>query len=1171
MGAGAELGKFQTRVNNMQQEIAKLRNSTKEAEERVRAKQTLAEVALRLQEAEQDVDKVATMSAPTDDQLPSIETVEHLEKQSKSTQTKLGATLKLVDVKLKTAQGFLKDELQGIQKRLTAAEKRLNLVLNSSKEQREQVLASGFVDEATKKVSSAEDALQKAQDAELPFLKGIEVVASEAVEAVELCEKSTEVTQKALADAKTYVNEKLVEAKRLAERPSQSCLAELNVLQKRLEVVSKKTTELKKDTAERRRKMQMQSSADRIAAVEATVQDLATTMGNFADDKLSSLSADDARRLTEEIAAKEQTAKRSVSGARKFLQERLTEMRGYPEAVRTTMMADLTKLQSRLTQCQVDLAKLSNQCSEREQRFVAQRLIEDANDSLEKLKADIDAASSVSKPILEGDKTEILQAMHVQVVVGAIQGYTLKGSISLDEAFKKVTTKKEASADEFAAFLDTLSELTGREDVALTKEQAAAVCKAFAGGKGKLTVAAFKAACLDTSVCVMPVAMMKELKEGAEEVTVVEVGEAVTTGETKTDAKGNTHGLCTLARDGSTKGWVLLKTADGGASFKPSPTGASHLESVVAYVAEISKRVSEAAEAVEQKAQEVSSVKTGPLAEVKSKLLQLRMKLSQEQTKIEQLKGKVAEARSEVTKLKRDEQQKVQEIKCKEFAAKTVKEATKAVEEAEAKAKAVIDSSQNGDGEKTLPQLEKIKASADEAVKSLEDAKAVIARIQNSYEGFKASSKQSLLEARVEITKLKTRAETSQRKLNTATESVRTQCTKLVKAAIDKARQSLRASARSSNSKGYDELFSQLAGGKDEMTEAEFGKFVSGLPKHGLSKEQISMMFHEFGPNGGMKKLGFAKLVQEYCNCAKSIMITSDYDIEKGTEVRKLESGECWEVLEGPREDAETQVSRVRGRALRDGATGWVTVKSGQSAPYLKPTEKPYMSCVSAATLQESFDASSAALRALAAGEVLELMEGPREDTPVPEVRLKCRASSDGKEGWMTVSSGSGENASQSSNFYVCKSLIAMTDVADLKTCKVQKKVVVGEVLQEITSERPDKDSDINRLKFKSLKDGKEGWVSVKGNQGTIYLEVSKSHYLVSKSTPLSSGASGSSSKVRDLAIGEAVEGLAKPIEEKPDSKLGLRARAAADGKIGWVFFSPKAGPPPVKPCVPKL
>jgi hypothetical protein len=291
----------------------------------------------------------------------------------------------------------------------------------------------------------------------------------------------------------------------------------------------------------------------------------------------------------------------------------------------------------------------------------------------------------------------------------------------------------------------------------------------------------------------------------------------------------------------------------------------------------------------------------------------LKLKLSQEQTKIEQLKGKVFVVKGEVTKKRREDQEKFHDMESKAFVTKTVKEATAAVEAAEAKASAVIDTTKNGDGERTLAQLEVIKSQADEALKTIENAKAVAARIHDSYEGIKATRKQSLLEARVEITKLKSRAETSQRKLNTATESI----SKLVRAAIDKARIALRIAVRSSGNVDFDELF-KIAGGKDQMSEAQFSKFVDGLPNHGLGKEQIKMMYNEFGPSG-LKKLGFAKIIQEFCSCAQSIMVTDSHDIADSKDVRKLEPGELWEVLEGPVEDPETKVSRVRGRAVRDG------------------------------------------------------------------------------------------------------------------------------------------------------------------------------------------------------------------------------------------------------------
>jgi hypothetical protein len=229
------------------------------------------------------------------------------------------------------------------------------------------------------------------------------------------------------------------------------------------------------------------------------------------------------------------------------------------------------------------------------------------------------------------------------------------------------------------------------------------------------------------------------------------------------------------------------------------------------------------------------------------------------------------------------------------------------------------------------------------------------------------------------------------------------------------------------------------------------------------------------------------------------------------------------------------------------------------------------MSAIGAVAMHESFSASAGIVRSLVPDELLELLEGPREEKNVPEVRLKCRATKDGAEGWMTVRGSAGENASESKDFYVCKSTIAMTDVSDLKTCKVLKKVVAGEVLQVTETESQDKDLDMGRLKFRSTKDGKEGWVTVKGNQGTIYLELSDSYYRVDKATNLVSAVSVDSIKVRELSAGEAVESLAAPIEQRPETKLGLRARAHTDGKIGWVLFSAKAGPPPVKPCSPKL
>jgi len=85
-GSGGELGRLQTRVNNMQQDIAKLRSSIKEAEERLRVKQLLAEVLEKLQLGEEEVEKVAAAATP---EQPSSEAVEKMEKANASAQESL--------------------------------------------------------------------------------------------------------------------------------------------------------------------------------------------------------------------------------------------------------------------------------------------------------------------------------------------------------------------------------------------------------------------------------------------------------------------------------------------------------------------------------------------------------------------------------------------------------------------------------------------------------------------------------------------------------------------------------------------------------------------------------------------------------------------------------------------------------------------------------------------------------------------------------------------------------------------------------------------------------------------------------------------------------------------------------------------------------------------------
>lgn len=360
-----------------------------------------------------------------------------------------------------------------------------------------------------------------------------------------------------------------------------------------------------------------------------------------------------------------------------------------------------------------------------------------------------------------------------------------------------------------------------------------------------------------------------------------------------------------------------------------------------------------------------------------------------------------------------------------------------------------------------------------------------------------------------------------------------------------------------------------MAAGKGEISQAQFRTFVQTLPEHGLSKEQMDLVFREFGPYG-LKKRQFAEALQEFCKCASPIAITDNFDIGSSQTLRKLQTGETLEVIEGPKEDADTKVQRVRGRALRDGVEGWVSMKGNEGTPFLTLVQKPFLHMTAHAPLRSTLASNSAELRLLSTDEALELLEGPRQETPAAELLLQGSTCSDGVEGWITLKDSSGSTAaSKSKDIFVCRSPIAMTDVFDIKACQVVRKIDRGEALLVIGGRagKQDADVEITRLQFRALRDGTEGWVTLKGNQGTLFTEESSMHYVLDRETALRSGPDRASSVVRVLKQGETFAANGEPEEDNPPTSLVAQVRALEDGVAGWLSFS---GQPLVQPWKPR-
>lgn len=87
-----------------------------------------------------------------------------------------------------------------------------------------------------------------------------------------------------------------------------------------------------------------------------------------------------------------------------------------------------------------------------------------------------------------------------------------------------------------------------------------------------------------------------------------------------------------------------------------------------------------------------------------------------------------------------------------------------------------------------------------------------------------------------------------------------------------------------------------------------------------------------------------------YFRVTRPIYITDTLSIEESKQLRRMDKNEFFEVEEGPKRETSVGVDRVRGRALKDGSAGWVTMSAntGNSAPFMVPASADELANIAA-------------------------------------------------------------------------------------------------------------------------------------------------------------------------------------------------------------------------------
>jgi len=1162
----AEVQRLQSKLNAMSQEISRQRKYAIQGEKLWRAKQVVQETEESMPAFEAEVEKAEILTTPLGDERPSDDHVRTMDAAVNAVQAKVTEIVNALEGAKPNVTGSAKDSLMSLLDRARVAQGKVDEMKETTREQRERLMCDTILSQAREKLDAVDELFKKAAEAEVPYLKGIETLPlDESVKAIADCEAAAEAVTRGINEARAFMVEQDNEMKKFLEVVAKSGGKELQELAKKGAQASERLTSFIKDTESRKRTMHQQQAAAKVDEAEEAVKKMADAAANISAKEGSSdeIAAEVAHELCEKFGEAERQAQEKVDLAKRFLAERQRESRKDKKAQGDTQ--DLSKLVSRINALQVESAKAKAIASEHEQKFVAKMLLHEAGNAMKSLEADIEKVSEESAPLtVEGGKRFIVASM-TRMTVEALKDHISKNSMSYDDLFATVgpgAAGGKVPEAEFVAFLEKVPELLSRADLAFSAEQRAAMFQQIdTDGDGMLSKDDFIELFHDRYVCVNGISLTDGFDIGTSKtLDKLEVDDVVQTlGEMKTHETLGVMRVEVRALKDGTRGWVTMQGNQGKVFLSLYTAYASFIKSLDKVMTNARASSTKVNEYLASKIKELGSCEKGPLAEARSQLQNMRPQVGTLQAKLETMKKRIEEGKREHSKREELERKKMEDKKERKAASLILKTILEKVESAEEGLKKLeeVAAPLLGAGDITsvadpIAVREASVVAASAIQPSFADAKTCL---QNHEVKVGKAVKGPWFEARQDMKKLKQRVLAAEKRCTEITQGTQEACETLAEAKIGQVASAIRASLQS-RGVSTEDLLSEIASGKESISVQDFGKYLDRLEGLSLTPAHRRLVFKDTS-EAGFTRRAFFEMIERYYKCVKEIAITSEFEIKSSVSVRKLEAGEVVEVVEGPRSDEGLGVMRIRAKALSDGTIGWVTATGNHGTPFLVETRKPCLHVAKGQVpLQDDFASEgSKEIRSIAAHEVLEILEGPRKEPLGNAMRARCKAVSDGATGWFTMKSQHGTDCVRlGSTTYVCTSSIALTDSIDIKDCKVVRKLSKGEGLTVLEGPIEDEKTNVPRIRARASSDGAEGWVTVRGNAGSVYAEESGRQVIVSRAMPLQRGMdSHASATVRMLAEEEILDILEGPVEEIADPPLRARVRAAVDGKVGWI------------------
>merc|ERR1719326_1718009 len=209
--------------------------------------------------------------------------------------------------------------------------------------------------------------------------------------------------------------------------------------------------------------------------------------------------------------------------------------------------------------------------------------------------------------------------------------------------------------------------------------------------------------------------------------------------------------------------------------------------------------------------------------------------------------------------------------------------------------------------------------------------------------------------------------------------------------------------------------------------------------------------------------------------------MTDGEDITSSKVLRKLVEDEMFEAFTEAKADSTTGVTRVEGKAAKDGQVGWITLRGNAGTTFAELIPK-YYSVLKECALNKREQGLDEA-RKLEVGETFQVQEGPKEEKAAPQSRIKCRAASDKALGWVSKS----QVKSWASDYKVLVPTPLQDTLGATEITKTLRELARGEQFEYIQG--PIQEGGELRMKGRAKKDGAVGYVTFRDEKGQRRLE----------------------------------------------------------------------------------